>query len=401
MIDANTIRRLLIAVIVAIATSPAIAGPREQARQLINSLTGVPPSSPQYLSDIAELIKQNKSKEAAQKIIKDNRQFYSVTLKNFFTPWTNRDHTAQAELNDWTATMMGVVRDDLPFRSILTEDILYLATGTITGPNLDRLRLKDGTEVQKYFNANNNHHREIEQKGVDVTNPELFSKQSQMPDLWRTVDPIAGVMSTRQFGETFYQAGTNRRPIYFLVETMLCSSLDKMNDATRADFRVRRDVDRAPGGDSNGYKSSCVGCHAGMDGLMGAFAYYDFHDARTFHVIGEPAATSKVNHNNMYSPGFITTSDHWIQLWHEGPNASFGWPQTTSGNGAKELGDMISKTKAFSQCMAKRVFTHICSHPPERNAELKFVKAAAAAFEDSNTNMKQLFVDTSVACMGE
>ena len=43
------------------------------------------------------------------------RAFYTITLKNFATPWTNRDQTVFAPLNDYTATVIGMVRDDVPF----------------------------------------------------------------------------------------------------------------------------------------------------------------------------------------------------------------------------------------------------------------------------------------------
>ena len=46
-----------------------------------------------------------------------NRAFYDVTLKNFATPWTNRDQTVFAPLNDYVATVIGMVRDDVAVRS--------------------------------------------------------------------------------------------------------------------------------------------------------------------------------------------------------------------------------------------------------------------------------------------
>ena len=35
--------------------------------------------------------------------------FYTVVLKNFAAPWTNRDQTAFVPLNDYTATIIGMV----------------------------------------------------------------------------------------------------------------------------------------------------------------------------------------------------------------------------------------------------------------------------------------------------
>src|SRR5258708_30220932 len=68
----------------------------------------------------------------AAAIATDASTFYSVTLKNFVTPWTNRDQTVFAPLNDYTATVVGMVRDDVPFNTVLSADILY----TINTPGL-------------------------------------------------------------------------------------------------------------------------------------------------------------------------------------------------------------------------------------------------------------------------
>ena len=53
------------------------------------------------------------------------RTFYNITLKNFAMPWTNRDQTVFAPLNDYMATVIGMVRDDVAFSTALSADILY------------------------------------------------------------------------------------------------------------------------------------------------------------------------------------------------------------------------------------------------------------------------------------
>src|SRR5256885_17142980 len=92
-------------------TTPAFAGPREQAQRIYERIAGVPPS--------AAVLDQMAAKTAAgdlagaAAIATDASTFYSVTLKNFVTPWTNRDQTVFAPLNDYTATVIGMVRDDV------------------------------------------------------------------------------------------------------------------------------------------------------------------------------------------------------------------------------------------------------------------------------------------------
>ncbi len=56
----------------------------------------------------------------------DNSAFYNVTLKNFATPWTNRDQSVFVPLNDYTATVIGMVRDDVPFNTVLSATSCYV-----------------------------------------------------------------------------------------------------------------------------------------------------------------------------------------------------------------------------------------------------------------------------------
>src|SRR5205807_6599105 len=115
------------ALAVQIAT-PALAGPREQAQRIYERIASVPPS--------ATVLDQMAAKTAAgdlagaAAIATDASTFYSVTLKNFVTPWTNRDQTVFAPLNDYTATVIGMVRDDVPFNTVLSADILYTSNAS-------------------------------------------------------------------------------------------------------------------------------------------------------------------------------------------------------------------------------------------------------------------------------
>src|SRR5690606_15634708 len=93
---------------------PSWAGPREQAKRMHDRLTGTPPT-PALLDDLEARIQADGATATALYIIDPasarSRNFYSVTLKNFATPWTNRDRDVFAALNDYTATVIGMVRD--------------------------------------------------------------------------------------------------------------------------------------------------------------------------------------------------------------------------------------------------------------------------------------------------
>ena len=179
--------------------------------------------------------------------------------------------------------------------------------------------------------------------------------------------------------------------------------MEELNDTTTPDFRVRRDVDRAPGGKTETYKTFCVGCHAGQDALGGAFAYYDFKDEamryRNHDDTDSPIAL-KYNKNNLYSNGKITESDSWINLWNEGQNAYIGWGQATSGNGVKSLGKMLSEAKQVRTCMASQAFSKVCARKAESPEDKALVEALARQF-DTDNNMKNLFINAAIACSGE
>jgi hypothetical protein len=93
--------------------SQAIAGPRERAWKLHNRLAGVPPKS-DVLDDMAADISSGNPEAAAQTAM-NNPGFYNITLKNWIKPWSNRDQSSRVPMNDYVATILGVIKDDTPF----------------------------------------------------------------------------------------------------------------------------------------------------------------------------------------------------------------------------------------------------------------------------------------------
>ena len=104
------------------AATAALAGPREQAQRIHDRLTGVPPTEA-VLSQMATQIAGGNALDAALLATHD-RHFYTVTLKNFAAPWTNRDRSPFVPLNDYTALVIGLVKDDESFDQILYADAL-------------------------------------------------------------------------------------------------------------------------------------------------------------------------------------------------------------------------------------------------------------------------------------
>ena len=100
----------------------AAAGPREQAKRMHDRIVGVPPSDA-MLSAMQADIAGGDPLAAANRAM-TNPLFYTSALKNFVTPWTNVPQTVFADLNDYSATVIGMIRDDVPFVQVLTADLV-------------------------------------------------------------------------------------------------------------------------------------------------------------------------------------------------------------------------------------------------------------------------------------
>jgi hypothetical protein len=376
----STTKRTLVALALASLAGPALAGPREQAFRLHSRLAGVPPS-PEVLAQMETLLSQGNGGAAAQ-LAMESPSFYSVTLKDWASPWTNQDLTVRVPLNDYTATVIGMARDNVPFDQILYGDILYTG-GTTAG-------------VPAYSPASNDHYAALEAQAVDLKAALVKNQQTVLNP---TVTEVAGAMTTRAFGEAYYEAGTNRAAVRFSFMTFLCNDMEQMSDTSIPDFRVRRDVDRQPGGDAKVYRNKCAGCHAGMDGFGGAFAHFDWDGTQVTY--SPDVVVAKYAQNaSTFPDGYVTTDDGWINMWTEGQNARIGWDGAKTGNGAQQYGQMLAATDSFPRCMAKRVYSSVCLQDIKTITD-DLVAPFADAFKSDGFNLKNLFAAAALQCMGE
>jgi hypothetical protein len=376
------------AALILLAAGPALAGPREQAKRMHDRLVGVPPAAG-VLDAMEASIAGGDALSAADQAM-SNPIFYTSSLKNFATPWTNQAQTVFADLNDYTAIVIGVVRDDLPFTEVLSADIAYVG-----GP---------GVVASAYSPSDNTHYQQLEQSLVDLSNPTRFVRttQSGLPGSMLSPGDTAGVLTTRAAGQAFFSAGTNRRMWRFTAMNYLCRDMEALNDITRPSDRVRQDVTRSPGGDSRVFLNTCVGCHSGMDGLAGAYAYYEW-DENAGRVVYTPGTVSGKHLINatVFPGGWITRDDSWVNYWRSGPNAILGWRGTGgSGNGMKSLGQEVAASRAFSECQVQKVFQRVCLRPPSSPADRAEVTRIADVFEAQNYSLRRVFGEAAVYCMG-
>jgi hypothetical protein len=359
---------------------------RRQAKRLHDRLAGVPPA--ETVLDAMEAAIAGGAAINAAMMAMDNSAFYNVTLKNFAAPWTNRDRSPFVPLNDYTATVIGMVRDEVPFNRVLYADLVYMGDPALGLP--------------AYSMANNDHYEALESLGIDLKDNLVSTQQSAITDLPSAA--TAGVMTTRAAAEAFFVAGTNRAMFRFTLLNHLCNDLEQVKDTSRSPDRIRQDVSRSPGGDSRIFLNSCVGCHNGMDPLAQAFAYYNF-DESTQRIEYTPGAVQPkyLINADSFKYGFITPDDSWDNYWRNGPNALLGWDAGLpgSGNGARSLGRELAGSEAFARCQVTKVFRTVCLREPGNASDRDQVTAITADFRADNYNMKTAFAETAVYCMGD
>src|ERR1700722_9247650 len=328
----------------------------DQATRMYNRIAGIPPTA----AELAQMLAAS-SPTAAALIATNDPKFYNDTIRNMAAPWTNRDQSVFVPLNDYTATVIGMVRDNIPFNTILSADILYVG---------------DGTSSEGAYSPNN----DDMYQNLDSANADLSVKLKQTTQSSLTGIPAAataGIMTTRGAASAFFANGTNRAMFRFTMINHLCNDLPTVQDTTRPPDRIRQDVTRSPGGVSTLFLTTCIGCHSGMDPMAQAFAYYNFSyptsevGATTFpigQIVYTPGQTQPKYHinNTNFPQGFNTPDDSWNNRWRAGPNQLLGWSASLpgSGQGAKSLGTELENTQAFASCHVNQVFKTVCLRVP-------------------------------------
>ncbi len=392
----------------------AYAGSLEQAKRIHDRLAGVPPSEAVLIS-MKESIDTTGSGVAAAEMAMNNDAFYRVTIKNWVSPWTNEEQTKFVPLNDYIATVIGITRDDIDFRQILSGDIIYTANGVSPG-----------------YSTTSNAHYEALETGSSAGQPYRYQDvlvqglQSSVTGLPATA--TAGVTTTRAAAKSFFKDGTNRAQFRFTLMNQLCRDLEQVHDITRVPDRIRQDVSRSPGGDARAFLNGCIGCHTGMDPLTQAFAYYNYaydlendeageNGSVQYNEVNSEAGTRvqpKYHINSATFPyGFVTPDDRWDNYWREGINANLGWDTSrpSGGNGAKSMGEELSHSEAFAQCQVVKVFRAVCLRDPETIKtdespaitldDQPQVTLMTANFKASNYRIKTVFADAADYCKGE
>ncbi|MEW8431605.1 MAG: hypothetical protein G8D61_17920 [gamma proteobacterium symbiont of Ctena orbiculata] len=384
----TTQQLLLIAILFTLFSLTATAGPREQAKRIHDRIAGVPPSA-ETLAQMVSEIEDNSDPLAAAMIATEHPDFYNVTLKNWATPWTNEEMTPFAALNDYSATVIGMVRDEVPFNQLLSADILYV-----------------GTNAPAYSNSNNDHYEAMENQSLNLKDELQQVAQSNVTGL--PSEGTAGVITTRAAARAFFVDGTNRAMFSFTLLNHLCKVLEEIKDPTRPADRIRQDASRSPGGDSRVWFNNCLGCHAGMAPLAQAYAHYNYEypedDMEAGQLVYTPGMVQPkyLINSSVFKDGYITTDASWDNYWREGPNSVLGWDSNLPGTGigAKSMGEELANSHAFAECQVTKAFQAVCLRAPVDSADRSRISEITESFK-TDYNMKRVFAETAVYCAGE
>lgn len=406
-----------------------------RASEIYERLTGA--KTPIYnpiLTQMEERLNGNDAVGAAA-LVTENPLFYNITVRNFAGKMSNRDETINFPLNDFTATVIGAVRDNISAKELLYGDFFYMGDSTKAAVSSD-----DIDDVLR----SNNHYDSLDQgnydlKAVLMKRKQIILKASSTNNnnstqnnninniIFEAIENpwAAGLLTTRQWAAAHLVAGTNRRAVEFSLREFTCTPIENAADSSGPEDPIGRDIDRNPGGSRSKFTTSCRACHTILDGFKPAFAKMTFSSGFMKHsalvpnantinednsiVMGVhpdgPGVARKMNHNEeTYINGKILKDEKWVNNAGNGTNKNnFGWGPRVSGQGTAEFGKALAESKAFPRCMAKRVFFTVC----KREADTKddaFIKKVAEEFSSTerNYNLKYLFqrIVANESCLG-
>ncbi len=305
---------------------------------------------------------------AAARVAMEDEAFYSSTLKHWAALMSNRDGNPLVPYDDFQMLIIGFARDGLDARELLTTDLAYRSQGRVGNP---------GDFDLAYF---------------DLIGLSFKKNLGQAKREFANGLEPAGLLTTDAWAKAHYSAGTNRRAVQYAFQEFLCAPITQWRTPNLNDRWVRRDVDRFIGKDKDHrtYQNQCRTCHAPMDAMAGAFAKVDFTDSFTFRA---QDVHPKYNQNiDVFPEGRETADESWVNLLAEAhvQDDFFGWRGRTRGSGIRQFGEMISHSKAYGKCFAKRAFVEVCRREPGHE-DVSDLEGVALKFEESGYKLKEIF----------
>lgn len=397
----------------------------KKSQEIFQRLTGV--KVPIYDSVLLQMEKKLDANDAlgAAALATQDARFYNITVRDFASKMSNRAETIDVPLNDFTATVIGAVRDDLDARRLLYDNLIYVG---------DSKKVAAPSDIIFDHLKSNNHYQSLDIQRADLSavltrfdkNGVALKQKVFDGKVAQDMPMASGLLTTRGWMSEHAIAGTNRRLVEYNFREFLCTPLELVADSQGPDNIVARDIDRFPGGSNAKYNTTCKSCHTIMDGFRPAFGYLTFNAGYTMHSFTSPAVASqadedkglgmfkskeanagnihdKLNKNGaVFTGGKITLDDSWVNNAQYGSNLPYFEWKSTSGKGIQDFGKMISDSKQFPICMAKRIYKQVCKREAE-SSDMAMINSVADEFSKTrNYNLKFLFqrITVSKECLG-
>lgn len=374
----------------------------------------------QVVRDMELLLDQN-NELAAAALATSRPEFYNNTLRFFGQSMTTKAPTSKAPFTDFVATILGIAKDNLDSRELLTSDSLYRVN--LTGSPM---------AVNDLYRTNNHYlfaQNAIERNSSLDIRPALTRVRQQI--LNNAGTPVnhpepAGVMTSRAFMELCASAGTNRRCYEETMKKFMCTPIEQISDITVPDHMVGKDVSRNPGGDPAAYQQSCRGCHGNMDSQRAAFAFLEFDAGQIKHgksflngPLFDPTTRVAVKMNRQapndgFTNAYTVTDNSYVNNMPASGTAQYfefrddsggRSPASVQGAGVTSYGRMIANSQGFSNCLVRKAFATVCRREVDIT-EAQMVRNITSEFESpamGDRKLKWLFerVVTDDACTGK
>lgn len=375
------------------------------AEVLSKRLGGEPIGLAPDRNQIMALARARNFRAVAQHISTTRAGFLNATVKEWAAVLVTRSRDTQQEWNEGIAFLVGLVKDNRDAREIFTGNYTYVGDeALLTAANVTPSRRRPSQR-------NDDHYVEIGRlpnpasvlvrRGPQREQYFRFENNAFVPDFSPVPEnETTGLFTTRSWGQQHIATGTNRRDIQYKFSSFLCADFQPgpdvlvvLKDTSTQDTRIRRDVDRSPGGQTSVFLNNCKGCHGTIDGFGGSNASFNFGEMFAW----QASPQNKMNQNGTIFPGgYVTTDSSWVNVMRPETQRRLGWPASaTDGEGALSLTAAMAETDAFPRCMAHRTFSVLCRRHPEPN-ERSTIETLAAEFRASGYNLRTLFEATSV-----
>ena len=213
----------------------------------------------------------------------------------------------------------------------------------------------------------------------------------------------AGLITTRGAASAFFINGTNRAMFRFTMINQFCNDMPALMDTTRPSDRIRQDVARSPGGDSQIFLNNCVGCHSGMDPMVQAFAYYNF-DATTGAMVYTPGhGAAEVPDQRHQLPVRLRDPRRQLvePLAHRVPNTVLGWAGRHGQRQRRQVPRPGARLERDVRAVpgAQGVPGGVLPRAAERT-DLATVASLTSNFTSDGYNLKTVFQQAAAACPG-